>query len=355
MIVDSRQIQYFKSIASTQYVSLILSDYGEDKRESLVLMTDIIAEIYKHLRYNTFERVIIYTAFDTKMQLSQISSSSYSIVKSYENLTPIAGKDIVIEIKTNGELHLSIDNPIDLETLRINSIVYHFDKANEIEIFYGKSRAVTLKQIPDADSYFSVQTYKDLDLALEDYGTKVARKSDCVYLKGVWSTQNRIFFKPKPEHILRDSLTQFLKFRLRNVEVRPEQIVDKSHPVDIKITWSLASHLALIEIKWLGKSSPGVGQRFKQIYTRQRALDGAKQLAEYLDANSVQAPAKSTKGYLVIFDGRRWGCSKNDTIINRQNGIRYANDQIIFMPQYHIDRSDFARPIKFFLEPEMTA
>jgi hypothetical protein len=352
MIVDQRHIDSYKRIIDALYLPMVLDDYGSDKQDLLIHLTDTISKIYKHLKYNSFNSVVIYISMDASTTLTAIAGANPTTIISYDNLSPLTGNEIVIEVKPNGDLHYSIDFTFDVTLNRQEAIIYKFLKVTETEIIFGKASDKKLPSIPDSDSYFAIQTYKDLDLALEDYTTKVARHSECGYLKDIWADANKLFFKPKPEHILRDSLTYFLKIRLRNTEVRPEQIVDKSHPVDIKVTWSLASHLALIEIKWLGKSLQTTGtRRFKKIYSRKRALEGAKQLADYLDANLIQSPVKTTRGYLAIFDARRWGCSKATTTISRADGLKYLNEIIIYTPDYHSTRTDFAKPFRFFMEP----
>jgi hypothetical protein len=352
MIVDQRHIDFYKRIVDRLYLPMVLDEYGSNYKDILINLTDTISKIYKYLNYSSFRNVIIYSSIEASTSLSCISSSNPITITSYDNLSPLTGEIIVIEVKPNGELFYSIDFVFDINTNRQNAIIYSFVSITEIETIFGKFSDKTLPNIPDSNSYFAIQTYKDLDLALEDYSTKSARYSECGHLKDVWAEQNRIFFKPKPEHILRDSLTHFLKIRLRNTEVRPEQIVDKSHPVDIKITWTLANHLALIEIKWLGKSLETSGTRkFKKCYNEKRALEGAKQLVDYLDANRIQSPVKTTKGYLVIFDARRWGCNKSTTTITQKKGLRYLNSNIVFQPDYSSSRSDFAKPFRFFMEP----
>ena len=334
------------------YVPALLTEYGFDKQDLLLQLTGTIDKIYKHLRYSTFDNVIIYVPFSQRSWLSNIAGLNPLSIASYDNLSPLTGSEITIEIKRNGELQYVINSVLDVSAHRNDAIIYHYVRATQIETIYGLTIDNTLPAIPDSDSYFAIQTYKDLDLALEDYSTKVARYSECKYLKDVWADDNKLFFKPKPEHILRDSLTYFLKIRLRNTEVRPEQIVDKSHPVDIKVTWTLASHLALIEIKWLGKALQTTGKKkFKKIYTRTRMLEGAKQLSEYLDSNLVQSPVKTTKGYLAVFDARRWGCSSSTTTVKKADGLKYLNEIIILTPDYSATRTDFAKPFRFFMEP----
>ncbi len=352
MIVDQRHIDSYKKIVDALYLPMVLDDYGSDKQDILLHLTDSISKIYKYLKYNSFQSVVIYTSIEETTSLSKIAGANPTTILSYDNLSPLTGGHIVIEVRPNGDLHYSIDFAFNINANRNSAIIYNFVKATETEKIFGKAIDKKLPSIPDSDSYFAIQTYKDLDLALEDYNTKVARHSECGYLKDIWADANKIFFKPKPEHILRDSLTHFLKIRLRNTEVRPEQNVDKSHPVDIKVTWTLASHLALIEIKWLGKSLRLTGgKKIKQIYTRQRALNGAKQLADYLDSNLVQSPVKTTKGYLAIFDARRWGCNKNTTTVSKADGIKYLNEVILYSPDYNATRTDFAKPFKFFMQP----
>jgi hypothetical protein len=355
MIDDQRQVEYFKKIASELYIPMVLSEYGANRKDTLIHLTDTISAAYRHLDYNSFKTVIFYVSLESTTALSSLQGSNSKVVTSYESLTQLRGESIVIEAKQNGELHYAINFQADIQQLRLNAIVYHFKSENGVEIFYGKSSERTLLSIPDADSYFAIQTYKSLDSALEDYGSKVARHSECQDLQKAWFDPNRIFFKPKPEHLLRDSLTRFLKLRLRNTEVRPEQNVDTSHPVDIKVTWSLASRLALIEIKWLGKSLAEYGKDFTQTYTQQRALDGAQQLADYLDENAKQAPVKTTRGYLVVYDARRWNCNNQTTTVDRPNGMKYENGSIAYNPQFHLTRQDFAIPRQFFMEPVVTS
>lgn len=354
MIVDQRQIDCFKKIADALYEPMILNDYGSDNLGLLLHLTDSISKIYKYLKYNSFKSVVIYTSIEGTTSLSKIAGANPTTIRSYDNLSPLRGEHIVIEVKANGELHYSIDFIFDINANRNAAIIYNFVKSTETETIFGKTSENILPQIPDSDSCFAIQTYKNLDLALEDYNTKVARHSECGYLKDIWTDANKIFFKPKPEHILRDSLTHFLKIRLRNTEVRPEQIVDTSHPVDIKITWNLANHLALIEIKWLGKSLDTTNKKITQNYTQKRALEGAEQLANYLDENLKQAPVKSTQGYLVIFDGRRGNCNENTTTLSSADGMKYSNAVIVYNPDYNTTREDFAKPVQFFMQPSNT-
>lgn len=349
MITDLTQVDYFKKIAKMQFATMILDDYDSD--DNLIFFTDSITNIYKYLNYSSFEAVTIYFALEQTYYLSSLGANPTTIY-ALENLTPLQGNKVVLEIKENGNVDVAIDYDLDISTVRSNGIIYTFEKHNETEKIFGKQDFKKLTPIPGADSYFAIQTFKGLEEALDYYKSKIARHSDCEILKNVWFDENRIFFKNGPEHQLRNSLTQYLKISLRNTEARPEQVVDRSHPVDIKVTWALVNRLALIEIKWLGKSLFARKKQFTKIYTETRALSGAGQLANYLDENLRQAPSYASKGYLVIFDARRWNCNTETTTINQVNAMKYLNTDIQYNPEFHRTRTDFASPFRFFMEPK---
>jgi hypothetical protein len=218
-------------------------------------------------------------------------------------------------------------------------------------MFYaGTTSAPVINPFEGYASIFTFPTFDELKLALYGYRDKLARRTSCRILEQVWRGQKRIIFRAGPEPTMRNSLTQFLKACLRgDVEVRPEQNVDESHPVDIKVTWFMSNRLALIEIKWLGASTKTASTLVR--YSGSRARSGAKQLADYLDGNAIQAPRQETRGYLVIFDGRRAKIKPSTRRVNRAQGFRYEHSEIVFSPRYHERRSDFEIPIRMFMEP----
>jgi len=354
MSLDEKQIAFYKDVANDLWSILIWTDYGSNGFQKLSYLTESITKIYKHLNFSSFSNIIIYVRLEESVSLENIDNSNCIPYRSFQNLATISGDTLTIEVQENLDVLVSVDFAPQIEPLRANAIVYQRIGTNESIL--GKTEQKTLKQPPNSESYFSIQTYKDLDVALEDYKVKVARSTAmCPELKTIWFDDNRIFLKPKPEHLMRNSLTYFLKLRLRTAaEVRPEQVVDESHPVDIKVTWEYSTNLALIEIKWLGKSLQNYGANFTQNYSAARALKGATQLAEYLDSNRVQAPDKVTKGYLVVFDGRRWQINSNKAEISRSNGFHFENSEIQYTPEYNKTRTDFAKPVRFFMEPNCT-
>jgi len=153
---------------------------------------------------------------------------------------------------------------------------------------------------------------------------------------------------------MRKSLTNFLDISLRGVEVRPEQVVDETHPIDIKVTWMFQAKHALIEIKWLGTPKYD-DSHLGASYTDYRARQGAKQLADYLDSNQEYAPLHTQRGYLVVIDGRRQGLNPDISAVNRKMGFHYEHQELDFDPKYHEIRNDFAYPIRMFAEPKCQA
>ena len=88
-------------------------------------------------------------------------------------------------------------------------------------------------------------------------------------------------------------------------------------PWILKATWFMTNRLALIEIKWLGQSRDDTSR--KNNYSVVRAKSGAKQLADYMDADKVQAPTHESRGYLVVVDARIVkAVTKSNNDVNRR-------------------------------------
>lgn len=351
MIENQEQVNFFKRIAKDQFLLMAIDKFGNSIIENVFKLTDGITEIYSQLDYNSFEQVVICVSAYNERVLDTYDRDLKQDISSVNVFATKSGKSILIEINENNSFTIVVDIDIDIDYIRNRGVIYSYMKNNDEELIYACDQSSKLIPIPGADTYFSIQTFKSLDTALEQYAIKRALYSECNFLKEAWLDENRIFFKPSPESFLRDSLTDFLKITFRE-EVRPEQIVDTSHPVDIKITWQMVNRIALIEIKWLGKSLPALGDNFSSTYTDSRARDGAIQLSEYLDANKIQVPDRNSKGYLVVFDARRWRTNNTTNIISNENGNYYRNKEIIYDPKFDELRTDFAKPIRFFMEPK---
>ena len=245
---------------------------------------------------------------------------------------------------------------IDLAAVAQTALVYHFD---------GTSERILAKQYDDfvpsvsplLKSNFAVPTLQSLEQALQYY-SNYALESKCRLLKDVWERGvdgPRLVLVNKPESIMRDSLAQALELLLRDATVKPEQNTDESKPVDIRVTWFASGAVALIEVKWLGKSTaipknPAQGLTYTT-YTASRAQDGANQLADYMERETRHSIATAPRGYLVVFDARRRGTQGANDRLPEADAMAFANDTLSFAPDHSKLRNDFASPVRLFMNP----
>lgn len=195
--------------------------------------------------------------------------------------------------------NLYLVEPYDVNYSGYDHICYKYN-APQNESLTIKDKQIQLSEYYDStvSSIFAFPTYKELDEAMDYYNARYVRDSSCAVLSQIWTDETKKEFVQKPEHFMRDSLWQCLQNILRNHTVKREQIVDATHPVDIKVTWPTINNVALIEVKWLGDSG-------QTQYRDARANDGAKQLIDYLSSSVQEEPDKHFMGYLTVFDGRR--------------------------------------------------
>ncbi|QRX64301.1 hypothetical protein JS578_03340 [Dysgonomonadaceae bacterium zrk40] len=348
MLNKERDIKAIKELLSLDYTSCILNEYGNDGIDNLKVVLEIIPTIFKFVHLRNFSSVIILKSdnYDLSERIPNCSN-----IQNFSHLGSFNTDKLVIQVKSIDEVLVS---PSDVTIADIISTDFVYQYTPQKEMFHTKTMTCELPKVPGTDSCFAVSTFKSLEEALTHYKTTVVKNADCLHIKTALHSSERIFFNPHPEYLLRDSMVYFLKARLRGegLEVRPEQVVDTSHPVDVKVTWGFTNHIALIEIKWLGKSFNRVTLTFTSTYTDSRARDGAKQLAEYLDENAVQVPNHNTMGYLVVFDLRRKATKTNTTQITVADGHWYENQEIEYNPKYHEIRTDFASPIRMFITPQ---
>jgi hypothetical protein len=256
----------------------------------------------------------------------------------------------VVEVELSGRLLVyPFDSPLTA-ALSQAALVYEYD--NKAERFWIGGQPFTIVNPSRLhSSVFANPTFSTLNEALENYRTTAVRYTSCYLLEDIWSDKNRLFLKAVPEATIRRSLHQHLRIHFgRDAEVRPEQNVDETHPVDLKVTWADTSLRALIEIKWLGQSRNPDGT-LATGYTQSRALSGASQLANYMDADNTSAPGLTTRGYLVVFDARRKGLTETTVAISAASGLHYRDKEIPYDPKFHETRDDFEVPVRMFAEP----
>lgn len=350
-------LEIMKEIVAKLYVPPVAEAYGDRGTKALRFVLKNLHKLYRYLNPELIQnQLVIFCALEKIGNMIEttdplIFTNPAHLAQEYDPSSRTEGIS-VIQIFDSEEMYFWKDILIDIKKLSENAIVYLFENKQEFFIIKRKKIEV-LNPSGTHASVFAIPSFRNLKDALDDYYRRFVRTSQCTIFSEAWyggKEDGRLFFKQGPESIMRKSLTQHLKASLRDPEVRPEQIVDESHPVDIKVTWGFSNDLAIIEIKWLGKSMDDNGQ-LKTEYTASRARDGAEQLADYLDKNRVQVATHETKGYLAIFDGRRRGLNEYSTSVNRDNGMYYKDKEIDFNPEYHKIRPDFEEPIRMFIEP----
>ncbi|MFJ6703874.1 MULTISPECIES: hypothetical protein [unclassified Streptomyces] len=246
--------------------------------------------------------------------------------------------------------------PISIGDIAGSYVAYRYSGYQQEELVTPKQRHPVTPYANFA-STFAIPYFLDLREALTQYGYMCIKEAQCDTFSQTWRSGARISFKPKPEMHMRRSLQRHLRASLRDhrsVEVMPEQNVNETRPVDIKVHWASSNRIALIEIKWLGVSYEDGKPRPTQYFPESRAVEGAEQLATYLDLYHKESPEHEARGYLTVVDGRRRRVREDTQSINRENGFHYQYAEITYPPDV-LARPDFAPPVRLFCEPVITA
>lgn len=259
--------------------------------------------------------------------------------------------NLVLEVGPDGRPYPRTMGNKSVEDLALSSVVYRWQSGHE-EFLAGTKRKHVTRLDPSAHSQFAIPTLSNLRDALRRYDLEIIRQSSCLLFREVWHDRSRLFLKAGPESQMRDSLTQFLRARMgADHNVFPEQNVDDSHPVDIRVQTRLKNNrIMLIEIKWLGCSVAEDGHITAR-HGGGRAQEGADQLAEYLDAQLQSAPTSVIQGYYVIIDCRRRNLTETTISTCHEDGMYYENDELRFDPAHDSSRQDFDPPFRMFARP----
>lgn len=287
---------------------------------------------------------------------SPTACSDYADVGRFLVDNPV-GSHAVVELLSDGSFRLLlVTQDIDLKALAQNALIYRRDGTTERFLAKEYEDFVPLIS-PVLASNFSAPTLASLEEAFDRYKRYVLETS-CRLLKDVWEDGvdgPRLVLVNKPEAKMRDSLAQALELLLRDVTVKPEQNTDESKPVDIRVSWFASGATALIEVKWLGKSTAKskkttAGPSYTE-YGPPRAQSGANQLADYMDREVRHSGAIAPTGYLVVFDARRKGTQGPSDQLTEADAMAFANATIELAPDHSKSRSDFAPLVRFFMNP----
>lgn len=266
--------------------------------------------------------------------------------------------DVIIQVFDNRNLFLweNIDYSGILQAE--NTLIYKYE--NNKEFFIANSEEINVTEYPYG-SRFSNEFW-ELRTILDKYKGSKVRKSSCPIFNEAWYDENRIFFKGGgkdiPEQFMQQSLKNFLddlgvfKGEIGQFEQEREHTLNATKHVDIIVKWEKSNRIALIEIKWLGKSKVETGRRISP-HTNIRANEGYSQLKGYFELAKRDYPNKIIKCYLVVIDGRRWQTNKHTQTISYNNGMHYCDKEL------KIDRDkryweiypNIEKPIRMFAEP----
>jgi hypothetical protein len=344
MTIDEKAMA---SVFEDAFVPFVIRHHGNRAGPVVRSILSFIKVFYEHVAPDgQNEAIVIFQTLDDASR--PITDPGIECASLHELVNKATGP-CAIQVIPSGAFIIWAQFAVDPEHLSQTSVVYSFYQG--IERFHAnRETKLIAKVIPGRSSNFAVPTFNILKDALAAYRDTMVRTSACEILSGAWYDPSRLYFKAAPEATIRRSLTRFLKITFSgDAEVRPEQIVDESHPVDIKVTWFMTNRLALIEIKWLGKSRDDT--KVSASHSDSRANKGAKQLAEYMDANKIQAPVHETRGYLVVVDARRAKLNLKRMNISIEDGMKYSNAEITYKPKYHEARKDFEQPLRMFVDP----
>lgn len=359
-----------KKLVSQAYFLHVRDAFGQAGMDALTDMLDHVKLIFKRCPPECLSTslTVIKNIGDHSPSLvfppEHITTYNYSFDTLWRKILEV-GKTHhpVVEIKQNGEYRFfTMETEPDLTSLAVERIIYKYE--SETDHIYAKQYRNTVPKISSLlKSNFADPSLSNLEEALERYYYDLAAHSRCKILANIWEGKGGVdgpclVLKNKPEELMRDSLVQALVLLTRDTSVRPEHKTDERKPVDIKVEWFGVGAAALIEIKWLGKSlavsrkkKPDEESKTYTEYDASRAISGAKQLADYLDREIRHTNSSSTKGYLVVFDARRRKTGHADEALLKEDALYYKEKDVFYSPDYSTSRDDFAKPIRFFLEP----
>lgn len=272
------------------------------------------------------------------------------------------GEAILVEVRLSG-VFARPRRPHDVSANIAGAcVVYEFTPRGESfhEAIVLPDREVDLPNPNGYPSSLAAPTFWELEDVLNHYHHRLARNGTCKILKTAWADDGgarRLAFVNHPEQIMRSSLAQHLRSSLRDlkaVRVNEEQNQSETEPVDIEVSWGFTTHIALIEIKWLGRCLNSTHERLASYtYSDSRARDGVPQLEGYIEDAHERNPGYEIRGYLVVFDGRRRGIRAwTPGEVSAANAWYYKDRQIDYAGTTP-NRVEFRDPIRFFLEPNI--
>lgn len=359
-------IENLKLLAQRAYLSNVRTAFGDEGEDAIKRLLDSVKLTFQRCPPERIQGALVVVCGIKSMPLNPVIAplGAISSPSDYAALgaTLFANSESayqVVELCSDGTFrYFHSTAAIDFKMFVENSIVYVYQSGVD-RILAKQFDDVVPKISPMLKSMFAPPTLSGLENALEHYARTMALESQCHILARIWEDGvdgPRLVLVNRPEATMRDSLVQALRLLTRDTNVRPEQNTDASKPVDIRVEWFGSGASALIEVKWLGRSTaksrtPQTTPTYTE-YGPPRAQEGADQLADYMDRHRRHSGATTTpRGYLVIFDARRLNVKGAKDRLSKSDAMHFADDDLSFDPDHSKTRKDFAPPSRFFLKP----
>jgi hypothetical protein len=227
--------EIIETIWKETHLRMVRDVFGDEGVDAAFQVMETVKSLYKHVEPERVSgRLIIYRVVhphDAAPIPPPIGPAAD--FATFANL-PI--DDLILEVASDGRPYRRTVPDATAEELARNAVVYHW-RAGQEEFLAGDDRKAVPRFDQAARSQFAVPTFADLREALQRYATENVRESTCYIFRRAWYDRNRLFLKAEPEGIMRDSLTLFLRNRMgAEHDVEPEQKVNETRPVDIRVT-----------------------------------------------------------------------------------------------------------------------
>lgn len=341
--------EIIEKVCAETHVPMIQKVFGDEGVEAAFAIMATAKTLYKHIELERFSgEIVIYRLLGHSLGPESQNPEPPS---DFAELANLELDELHLEVKEDGRAYRRSLSADEIKALAPSAVIYRYFQAAEV-FFAGTEQKAVPRLDSSARSQFAIPTLANLREALKQYAYQDVRESTCYIFRDIWYDTNRLFVKAKSEVTMRTSLTQFLRNRIGgDHDVLPEQNVDESHPVDIRVTPRFSNNrMMLIEIKWLGFSVAEDGHITAR-HQNPRAQQGADQLVEYIDGQRQSAPSNVIHAYYVIIDARRENLREGDTTISRENGMYFENKELVFDPAHHESRKDFDPPYRMFARP----
>ncbi|GHU55992.1 hypothetical protein FACS189442_4160 [Spirochaetia bacterium] len=330
-------------------------NYSAIATSAMEIINKELRELFNFIEPGLFDKkVVVFKNLHDNAFFPENSSTNLALNKA---VLFNYNEEIVIQLFDDNNILMWKNVTLDAVFNCDENIIYIFESNKEQ--FFVKKKTIDITTRSFGSRYSD--EFDEMELQLSNYSLHKIKYSTCPIFNDSWSSDKRIFFKGGgkdiPEKYMQESLQNFIKdlsiFKGEVGQFEPtrEHNLDARKPVDIIVRWEKSNRIALIEIKWMGKSI--CQGEIKSDHNNDRANQGFKQLKEYFYLAKKDYPNKIIKCYLVVIDGRRWQTNEKMLSISYKNGMHYVDKEITLDndKEYHLTYKNIHAPIRMFVEP----